>query len=147
MMKPFSKNLFSQTCMAFGWLPKETINLDISVCVCVRTCAWACICVCEQLEYEWEIFFCYFVLSHTDTSMSRNRSIRKCVHVCKHATTQHPTPKLLAAKTQQRLITDPSFLSSVYTFTLTRSPNTTPKHPSMSTPLTPLPIPPKFRPA
>lgn len=42
-MKPFSKNLFSQTPVAFGWLPKETINLDIStsVWVCVRVCvAW-----------------------------------------------------------------------------------------------------------
>lgn len=37
-----------KTPMAFGWLPKETINLDISTCVCVQACvcAWACVYVC-----------------------------------------------------------------------------------------------------
>lgn len=59
-MKPFSKNLFSQTPVAFGWLPKETINLDITVCVCV--CVYMCVGkhVCAQPEYEWEIAVALF---------------------------------------------------------------------------------------
>lgn len=52
-MKPFSKNLFSQTPVAFGWLPKETINLDISV--------WVCVCVC--VAWMWVGDLRCFVLS------------------------------------------------------------------------------------
>ena len=57
----------------------------VRTCVCghVCVCVCACVCVCVLLKYEWEIFFCCccFVLSHTDASVSKSRSMRKRANV------------------------------------------------------------------
>lgn len=117
-MKPFSKNLFSQTPVAFGWLPKETINLDISVCVCVFlcVCAWACLlCVAHKRvgEFLFLFFFCCFVLSVTHTSLCKSRSSRKGQICKKNSTIPHTVqtilPESLPLKHNTPLITYPSF--------------------------------------
>lgn len=139
-MKPFSKNLFSQTPVAFGWLHKETINLDISVCVYVceleRGCVFMCMCC------VWVGDFCCFVLSHRHKYEQKQINLKMCacLQTCNNnADHTNDTLKLLATKTQHLLITYPFFLSSFYTFTSACSPNATPKHPSMSTTPTPIP--------
>lgn len=84
-MKPFSKNLFSQTPVAFGWLPEEAINLDISMCV--RTCLCGHVCVCALLEYEWEIFFFVVALFyHTRTQAWAKADQLESVQTCSDAT-------------------------------------------------------------
>lgn len=148
-MKPFSKNLFSQTPVAFGWLPKETINLDISVCVCV----YFCVSVrghafCVLLINEWENFFFFFFFaalfyqSHIQVCAKANQ-VEKGRSAKKLNNTTHGAnnpPRIFATKTQH-----PPYhisllpLTSFYTFTPTRSPNATPKHPSVSTPPHPSP--------
>lgn len=157
-MKPFSKNLFSQTPVAFGWLPKETINLDISVCMCAYVCVCVYMCVgkhvCAQPEYEWEIAVALFYRNQKRVWAKADQleKVCTCRQTCSKCSASAKLPKLSAPKTQHPLITRcPSFLSSFYTFTPTRSPNATPKHPSMSTPPIPPspaapPIQPKFRP-
>lgn len=147
-MKPFSKNLFSQTPVAFGWLPKETINLDISVCVCVFlcVCAWACLlCVAHKRvgEFLFFIFFAaLFYQSHIQVcakadQVEKGRSAKKLNNTTHGA---NNPPRIFATKTQH-----PPYhisllpLTSFYTFTPTRSPNATPKHPSVSTPPHPSP--------
>ena len=140
-MKPFSKNLFSQTPVAFGWLPEEAINLDISMCVRTCVCGHVCVCVCVCTAWIWvrDFFFCYcFVLSHADASVSKSRSIRKRANVQRRdspdlSRLKHNTPPLSRVP--------PSHHHSAPSSQL-RSPNASPKHPSTSTPPTTPPSPP-----
>lgn len=140
-MKPFSKNLFSQTPVAFGWLPKETINLDISMCVslcvCVRLGMCLCVC-CSHMSGRFFVALFYRTQTQVWAKADQLQSVCTSANMQQHrAPYKTVLPKNGAAKTQHPLITCPSFLSSFYTFTPTRSPNATPKHPSMSTPQTP----------
>lgn len=74
--------------MAFGWLPKETINLDISMCVCVcervRVCVGMCLCV--LLRCEWEIIVALFYCTQTQVWAKADQS----ENMRKHATMQLP---------------------------------------------------------
>lgn len=79
-MKPFSKNLFSQTPVAFGWLPKETINLDISMSV------WACVCVCVAWMWVGDLR-CFVLLQR------RNKLELKQIN--KRTSRIAPTPEIL----------------------------------------------------
>lgn len=108
-MKPFSKNLFSQTPVAFGWLPKETINLDISVCVCVYFCvSMRGHAFCVLLINEWENFYFYFFFaalfyqSHIQVcakadQVEKGRSAKKLNNTTHGA---NNPPRIFATKTQ-----------------------------------------------
>lgn len=117
-MKPFSKNLFSQTPVAFGWLPKETINLDISVCVCVFlcVCAWACLlCVAHKRVGEFLFLFFFaalFYQSHIQVCAKADQ-VEKGRSAKKNSTIPHTVqtilPESLPLKHNTPLITYPSF--------------------------------------
>lgn len=142
-MKPFSKNLFSQTPVAFGWLPKETINLDISNCVCVPVCVYVgshvLQCVLNVSGRPMLLCGAFFgPLSQAETYMSKSSSIWRLQQgrqprknkIIKKKVAWSSLPKLWltpSVRLRQRqtsaatLITCPSFLSSFYTFSPTGS--------------------------
>lgn len=128
MMKPFSKNLFSQMPVAFGWLPEETINLDISALVCEYLCASMCVCVtCLKKKVFFFFLVCYDLLHCKPSKCKSIRRVFEFANMTKCSTLfKQQNPWLPKQSTPYRGLL--LLLTSLYTFTPARSPDATQKH-------------------